>query len=49
MQTIGKMTTKHLTRKGQMCPLKTAVADYVMTSFASPALLGFTPFELVFV
>ena len=40
-QIIGKMLAKHLTGKGEMWPLYTAVAAYVMNAFASSALSCF--------
>ena len=48
IQTIGNMITKHLIGKGNMWPLYASVAAYTMNTFASKALQGFTPFELVF-
>ena len=48
IQTIGNMITKHLIGKGTMWPLYASVAVYAMNTFASKALQGFTPFELVF-
>ena len=49
IQTIGNMITKHLIGKGMTWPLYASVAAYAMNTFASKALQGFTPFELVFV
>ena len=43
------MITKHLIGKGTTWPLYASVAAYAMNTFASKALQGFTPFELVFV
>ena len=50
IQTIGNryMITKHLIGKGNTWPLYASVAAYTMNTFASKALQGFTPFELVF-
>ena len=39
---------KHLWDKGQMWPLFTTTATYAMNTFASEALSGFSPFQLVF-
>ena len=47
IQTIGNMITKHLIGKGSTWPLYTSVVAYAMNTFASKALQGFTPFELV--
>ena len=48
IQTIGNMITKQLTGKGTTWPLYASVATYAMNTFASKALQGLTPFELVF-
>ena len=40
---------KHLWDKGQMWPLFATTAAYAMNTFASEALNGFSPFQLVFV
>ena len=48
IQIIGNMITKHLIGKGNTWPLYASVAAYAMNTFASKALQGFTPFELVF-
>ena len=40
---------KHLWDKGQMWPLFMTTAAYAMNTFASEALNGFSPFQLVFV
>ena len=48
IQTIGNMINKHLTQKGASWPLYAAVSTYAMNSFASTALQGLSPFELVF-
>ena len=39
---------KHLWDKGQMWPLFATTAAYAMNTFASEALSGFSPFQLVF-
>ena len=39
---------KHLWDKGQMWPLFTMTAAYTMNTFASEALSGLSPFQLVF-
>ena len=38
---------KHLWDKGQMWPLFTTTAAYTMNTFASEALSGLSPFQLV--
>ena len=48
IQTIGNMINKHLTQKGAAWPLYAAISAYAMNSFASMALQGLSPFELVF-
>ena len=48
IQTIGNMITKQLIGQGTTWPLYASVAAYAMNTFASKALLAFTPFELVF-
>ena len=48
IQTIGNMMNKHLTQKGASWPLYAAVSAYAMNTFASTALQGLSPFELVF-
>ena len=48
IQTIGNMINKHLTQKGTSWPLYAAVSAYAMNTFASNALQGLSPFELVF-
>ena len=45
---ISDIIVKHLWDKGQMWPLFTITAAYVMNTFASEALSGFSPFQLVF-
>ena len=42
------MINKHLTQKGASWPLYAAVSAYAMNTFASTALKGLSPFELVF-
>ena len=49
MQTIGKMITKTLTRKVEMCPLYIAVAAYAVSTLGSPALSDLSPVKLAFV
>ena len=39
---------KHLWDKGQMWPLFATTTVYVMNTFASEVLSGFSPFQLVF-
>ena len=48
IQTIGNMISKHLTDKGSNWPLYAAISAYAMNTFASNALQGLSPFELVF-
>ena len=48
IQTIGNMINKHLMQKGASWPLYAAVSTYAMNTFASTALQGLFPFELVF-
>ena len=48
IQTIGNMINKHLMQKGASWPLYAAVSAYTMNTFASTALQGLSPFELVF-
>ena len=48
IQTIGNMINKHLTQKGAAWPLYAGVSAYAMNTFASTALQGLSPFELVF-
>ena len=45
---ISDIIVKHLRDKGQMWPLFAMTAAYVMNTFASEALSGFSPFQLVF-
>ena len=48
IKTIGNMINKHLTQKRASWPLYAAVSAYAMNTFASTALQGLSPFELVF-
>ena len=48
IKTISKIIVKHLWDKGQMWPLFTTTTAYAMNTFASEALSGFSPFQLVF-
>ena len=48
MQMISEIIMKHLWDKGQMWPLFTTTAAYAMNTFASEALSGLSPFQLVF-
>ena len=48
IQTIGNMISKHLTEKGSSWPLYAVISTYAMNTFASNALQGLSPFELVF-
>ena len=48
IQTIGYLISKHLTEKGSSWPLYAAISAYAMNTFASNALQGLSPFELVF-
>ena len=48
IKTISDIIVKHLWDKGQMWPLFATTAAYVMNTFASEALSGFSPFQLVF-
>ena len=47
-RTISEIIMKHLWDKGQMWPLFTTTAAYAMNTFASEALSGLSPFQLVF-
>ena len=49
IKTISDIIVKHLWDKGQMWPLLMTTAAYAMNTFASEALNGFSPFQLVFV
>ena len=48
IRTISKIIMKHLWDKGQMWPLFASMAAYAMNTFASEALSGLSPFQLVF-
>ena len=48
IQTIGNMINKHLSHKGASWPLYVSMSAYAMNTFASNALQGLSPFELVF-
>ena len=48
IKTISEIIVKHLWDKGQMWPLFATTAAYIMNTFASEALSGFSPFQLVF-
>ena len=48
IQTIGNMITKQLQGTSTTWPLYASVTAYTMNTFASKALQGFSPFELVF-
>ena len=48
IRTISSIINKHLTDKGDMWPLYASVAAYAMNTFASEALAGISPYELVF-
>ena len=48
IKTISEIIVKHLWDKGQMWPLFVTTAAYAMNMFASEALSGFSPFQLVF-
>ena len=45
---ISEIIVKHLWDKGQMWPLFSTTAAYTMNTFASEALSGFSPFQLIF-
>ena len=48
IRTISEIIMKHPRDKGQMWPLFTTTAAYAMNTFASEALSGLSPFQLVF-
>ena len=48
IQMISEIIMKHLWDKGQMWPLFAMTAAYTMNTFASEALSGLSPFQLVF-
>ena len=49
IKTVSDIIVKHLWDKGQMWPLFVTTAADAMNTFASEALNGFSPFQLVFV
>ena len=49
IKTISDIIVKHLWDKGQMWPLFMTTAAYARNTFASEALNGFSPFQLVIV
>ena len=49
IKTISDIIVKCLWNKGQVWPLFMTTAAYAMNTFASKALNGFSPFQLVFV
>ena len=49
IKTLSDIFVKHLWDKGQMWPLFVTAAAYAMNTFASEALNGFSPFQLVFI
>ena len=49
IKTVRDIIVKHLWDKGQMWPLFVTTAAYAMNTFASEALNGFSPFQLVFI
>ena len=49
IKAISDIIVKHLWDKGQMWPFFATTAAYAMNTFASEALNGFSPFQLVFV
>ena len=48
IQMISEIIMKHLWDKGQIWPLFATTAAYAMNTFASEALSGLSPFQLVF-
>ena len=48
IRTMSEIIMKHLWDKGQMWPLFATTTAYAMNTFASGALSGFSPFQLVF-
>ena len=48
IKTISEIIVKHLWGKGQMWPLFATTTAYAMNTFASEALSGFSPFQLIF-
>ena len=49
IKAVSDIIVKHLWDKGQMWPLFVTTAAYAMNTFASEALNGFSPFQLVFI
>ena len=49
IKTISDIIIKHLWDKAEIWPLFVTMAPYAMNTFASKALNGFSPFQLVFV
>ena len=49
IKTVSDIIVKHLWDKGQMWPQFVTTAAYAMNTFASEALNGFSPFQLVFI
>ena len=49
IKTVSDIIVKHLWDKGQMWLLFMSTVAYAMNTFASKALNGFSPFQLVFV
>ena len=49
IKTVSDIIVKHLWDKGQMWPLFVTTAAYAMNTFASEALNGFSPSQLVFI
>ena len=49
IKTVSDIIVKYLWDKGQMWSLFATTAAYAMNTFASEALNGFSPFQLVFV
>ena len=48
IRTISEIIMKHLWDKGWMWPLFATTAAHIMNTFASEALSGLSPFQLVF-
>ena len=49
IKTVSDIIVKHLLDEGQMWPLFVTTTAYAMNTFASEALNGFSPFQLVFI
>ena len=49
IKTVSDININHSLDKGQMWPLFVTTTTYAMNTFASEALNGFSPFQLVFV